>query len=108
MGRAAGGGTGRSWGMGKFKIDTAQSWLSHPIRGASHTQENQQGEHRDTEHGNHRVLGSRHFPLLSTTRSFCLQTSATQMGQGLHSYRYSRTLLPDFTLRGREHCRERR
>ncbi len=61
MGRAAGGGTGRSWGMGKFKIDAIELWLSHPIRGAGQTQENQESEYRDADYGNHRVLGSEHF-----------------------------------------------
>jgi hypothetical protein len=41
MGRAAGGGTGRSWGMGKIKIDVVKPGLAHPIRGAAQTQENQ-------------------------------------------------------------------
>jgi hypothetical protein len=61
MGRAAGGGTGRSWGMGKFMKIAVEPWLPHPIRGAGRTQENQESEYRDADYGDRRVLGSEHF-----------------------------------------------
>jgi hypothetical protein len=59
MGRAAGGGAGRSWGMGKFKIDTEKPKLSGPgfVRGTRQTQEDQQSKHRDADCSNHRFLG---------------------------------------------------
>jgi hypothetical protein len=56
MGRAAGGGAGRSWGMGKFKKDAAGPELSGPgfVYGSGQTQEDQYNEYRHTDYDNHR------------------------------------------------------
>ncbi len=61
MGRAAGGGAGRAWGMGKVKKTVREPKLPDPIRRSGQTQENQESEHRDTDYGNHRVLSSECF-----------------------------------------------
>jgi hypothetical protein len=45
MGRAAGRGAGRSWGMGKFKKYTVEPELSGPVCGARQTQEDQDSKH---------------------------------------------------------------
>ena len=54
MGRAAGRGAGRSWGMGKIKKGAVETELLDPIRGTRQTQEDQYGKHRDADCGNHR------------------------------------------------------
>jgi hypothetical protein len=54
MGRAAGRGAGRSWGMGKLKNVVVEPELSDPARGTRQTQEDQQSKHRDADCGNHR------------------------------------------------------
>ena len=69
MGKAAGGGTGRSWGMGKFKKIAVDPELSEPVRRTCHTQEEQQSKHRDANYSNHRVLG-RHVRALLEARQY--------------------------------------
>jgi hypothetical protein len=55
MGRAAGGGAGRSWGVGKFKKKVVvEPELPGLVRWADQTQENQHSEHRDAGYDNHR------------------------------------------------------
>jgi hypothetical protein len=52
-GRAAAGGNGRSWGMGKFEKNVVKIALPDPIRRTGQTQENQHCKHRNTDGRNH-------------------------------------------------------
>ena len=56
MGKRPGRGSGRSWGMGKFKKLVSLSSRSYRTRsvGTGQTQEDQHSKHRDADCGNHR------------------------------------------------------
>ena len=55
MGRAAAGGDGRSWGVGKLKKIFVEAELPGLVRWTGQTQEDQNSENRDTGYGHHRA-----------------------------------------------------